>query len=102
VSERVEYLLRELAYAIREDIAAIPENILTLAEELKLARTMADLSLQDVADRSGFTKSHIWEVEQGRARNPTIGFVSGLAKALGVPFLRLAQAALNTAEKVTQ
>lgn len=98
MSARTEHLLRELAAAIREEVGSLPDNILTLGEELAIARANARLSLQEVADASGFTKSHVWEVEKGRARNPTIGMVSGLSKALGVPFLRLAQAALNTAE----
>lgn len=101
MSARVERLMRELAAAMREEIGALPSNILTLGEELKAARDASRMSLQEVADASGFTKSHVWEVEQGRARNPTIGLVSGLAKALGVPFHRLAQAALNTAETPT-
>jgi transcriptional regulator with XRE-family HTH domain len=98
MSARVERLMLELAAAMREEIGALPDNILTLGEELKAARANARMSLQEVADRSGFTKSHVWEVEQGRSRNPTIGMVAGLSKALGVPFLRLAQAALNSSE----
>lgn len=98
MSARVERLMLELAAAMREEIGALPDNILTLGEELKAARSIARMSLQEVADRSGFTKSHVWEVEQGRSRNPTICMVAGLSKALGVPFLRLAQAALNSSE----
>lgn len=97
MSERTNNLLRELAASIREDIGALPSNVLTLAEEIKAARTCARMSLQEVADRSGFTKSHVWEVEHGRSRNPTVGMIHGLSRALGVPFLRLAQASLNTA-----
>lgn len=96
MSARIERLMLELAAAMREEIGALPDNVLTLGEELRIARGNARLSLQEVADRSGFTKSHVWEVEQGRARNPTVGMIAGLSKALGVPFLRLAQAALNT------
>jgi transcriptional regulator with XRE-family HTH domain len=98
MSARVERLMRELAAAMREEIGALPDNILTLGEEVKAARAYSRMSLQEVADAAGFTKSHVWEVEAGRARNPTVGLISGLSKALGVPFLRLAQAALNTAE----
>jgi transcriptional regulator with XRE-family HTH domain len=93
---RVEALMRELTAAIREEVGALPTGVLTLAEEIAAARKRARMSLQDVADASGFTKSHVWELEQGRSRNPTIGMVAGLSKALGVPFLRLAEAALNS------
>lgn len=49
--------------------------------ELRAAR---GLSLQAVADRAGITKSHVWDLEQGGARNPTIGTAVGIATALGV------------------
>lgn len=101
MSARTERLLRELTAAIREEVAVLPENILTLGEELARARQHSRMSLQEVADASGFTKSHVWEVEKGRARNPTIGMVAGLSRALGVPFLRLAQAALNSSDTPT-
>lgn len=101
MSARTERLLRELTAAIREEVAVLPENILTLGEELAMARQHSRMSLQEVADASGFTKSHVWEVEKGRARNPTIGMVAGLSRALGVPFQRLAQAALNSSVEPT-
>lgn len=101
MSERTESLLRELAASIREDVGALPAGVLTLGEEMRAARASSRLSLQEVASRSGFTKSHVWEIEQGRARNPTVGMIAGLSKALGIPFLRLAQAALNTQTQPT-
>lgn len=93
---RVEALMRELTAAIREEVGALPTGVQTLGQEIAAARTRNRMSLQEVADAAGFTKSHIWELEQGRSRNPTIGMVCGLSKALGVPFLRLAEAAQNT------
>jgi transcriptional regulator with XRE-family HTH domain len=93
---RIEVLILELTAAIREEVGALPSNVLTLGEEVKLARTRSRMSLQDVADASGFTKSHVWEIEQGRALNPTVALIAGLSRGLGVPFLRLAQAALNS------
>lgn len=98
MSARTERLLRDLAAAIREEVGSLPENVMTLGEEVLYARGQARMSLQEVADASGFTKSHVWEIEKGRARNPTVGMIAGLSRALGVPFLRLAQAALNTAD----
>lgn len=96
MSERTERLLRDLAASIREDIGELPTNVRTLGEELKRARADARMSLQEVADKAGFTKSHVWGVENGRSLNPTVGMVAALSKALGIPFLRLAQAALNS------
>jgi ribosome-binding protein aMBF1 (putative translation factor) len=62
-----------------------------IAEE----RQRLNLSLQEVADRAGITKSHMWELEQGRSVNPTIATVNGLAKALGISFLELAAGAIK-------
>lgn len=96
MSDRVESLLRELSAAIREEIAGIPDSVGNLGQEVFRARKAARMSLQEVGDVAGFTKSHVWEVEQGRSRNPTVSLLAGLSVALGVPFLRLAEAALNT------
>lgn len=48
------------------------------------ARKARNMSLEDVAISSGFTKSHVWELERGKSRNPTVRAVWGLSKALGV------------------
>lgn len=47
-------------------------------------RSALDLSLQQVSDRSGLTKSHVWELEAGRSKNPTLNAMVGIARALGV------------------
>lgn len=36
-------------------------------------------SLQEVADAVGVTKTHIWELEKGRAGNPSMSVIKGLA-----------------------
>lgn len=45
-------------------------------------RAQLGLSLEALAERAGTTKSHIWELEKGRARNPTIGMAIALCGAL--------------------
>ncbi len=40
------------------------------------------LSLDEVAERAGSTKSHVWELEKGRSRNPTISMALSLCDAL--------------------
>jgi len=99
MGEKVEKILADLQAAVREEIGALPDNIKTLGEELLAARKAARMSLQEVSDASGLTKSHVWEIEAGRSRNPTIKAVAGLSRATGVPFLRLAQAALNSTKE---
>lgn len=68
----------------------------TIARRMRELREAPGLSLQTVADRAGLTKSHIWEMERGSARNPTIATAVGIARALGVSLDSLA--GLATAE----
>jgi transcriptional regulator with XRE-family HTH domain len=41
-------------------------------------------SLQEVADAVGVSKAHIWEMEKGRADNPSMMLVTRLADHFGV------------------
>ncbi|MEW9855883.1 helix-turn-helix domain-containing protein [Novosphingobium sp. M1R2S20] len=59
------------------DMAAFQRRI----KETRAARKM---TLDEVAEASGFTKSHVWELERGKSRNPTVRAVWSLAHALGV------------------
>jgi len=53
-------------------------------ERIKVTRKARNMSLEDLAVASGFTKSHVWELESGRSRNPTVRAIWGLSSALGV------------------
>lgn len=55
-----------------------------LGTRIKLLREMRGMTLQAVGDAAGLTKSHVWELEQGRAVNPTVNAVWGLSAALSV------------------
>lgn len=55
-----------------------------LGTRIKLLREMRGLTLQQVADASDLTKSHVWEMEQGKSSNPTVNAVWGLSAALCV------------------
>ena len=48
------------------------------------ARRLRKMSLDDVAVAAGFTKSYVWELEQGRSRNPTVRAVWSISRALCV------------------
>ena len=48
------------------------------------ARKARNMTLDEVAGAAGFTKSHVWELERGSSRNPTVRAVWSLARALGV------------------
>lgn len=63
-----------------------PDDVVVadIAKRCAGLREQRGLSLQEAGDRAGFTKSHMWEFEQGRSRNPTIRMLLGLARAYGV------------------
>jgi transcriptional regulator with XRE-family HTH domain len=55
-----------------------------LGTRIKLLREMRDMSLEEVGNAAGLTKSHVWAMEQGQAVNPTVNAVWGLSTALSV------------------
>ena len=58
-------------------------------------RAKRGMSLQNVAGEAGITKAHVWDIETGRSRNPTIKTLLGLATALQVSTIKLCVAALK-------
>lgn len=68
----------------KSPIAIDDQLISEIATRCAALREKRGLSLQEAGDRAGFTKSHMWEFEQGRAVNPTIRMLLGLARAYGV------------------
>ena len=57
---------------------------MSLGSRLVKLRLKNGQSLQDVADAVGVSKAHIWELEKGRADNPSMGLVTRLADHFGV------------------
>lgn len=55
-----------------------------LGELIKSRRDASGLSLQELADACGVTKSHIWELEQGSTSNPSLRLTIKLSMVLGV------------------
>ncbi|SLK03625.1 helix-turn-helix domain-containing protein [Novosphingobium mathurense] len=53
-------------------------------QRIRETRKARGMSLDAVAEASGFTKSHVWELECGKSRNPTVRAVWSLARALCV------------------
>ena len=51
---------------------------------IRAARKARNMSFNDLAKSSGFTKAHVWELENGRCNNPTIRAVWSLSRALCV------------------
>lgn len=57
---------------------------MSLAVKLRDLRAENKVSLQVVADHVGVSKPHIWELEKGRAKNPSLSLLTDLAKYYGV------------------
>jgi transcriptional regulator with XRE-family HTH domain len=53
-----------------------------VGDRLRLARFKNDMTLKEVASRSGMSATHISEIERGKT-SPTIGALQRIAKALG-------------------
>lgn len=66
-----------------------------LGDHIYTLRMRLDLSLRDVANKSGLTKANIWEIEDGRATNPTVKTLLMLASALNVKAEKLAALAFS-------
>lgn len=54
---------------------------MALADRLREARKRSRMSLQEAADAVGASKAHIWDLEHGRALNPSIELLKGLSRA---------------------
>src|SRR4051794_26443878 len=63
---------------------------MSLATRVAKLRRSKGKSLQDVADAVGVSKAHIWELEKGRADNPSMALVTRLADYFEVSVASLA------------
>ncbi len=57
---------------------------MSLASKIKELRLKKKKSLQDVADEVGASKAHIWDLETGKSKTPSIDLLTKLAKCFGV------------------
>ena len=60
-----------------------------LAATLKKLRIQNGLSLKEVADKIEASKAHVWELETGKSKNPTLKLLKQLASLYQVPLARL-------------
>ena len=51
---------------------------------LSLMRERNDMTLQQLADAAGTSKSHIWELENSKKTEPSFALVYAMSRALGV------------------
>ncbi len=57
---------------------------MNIGEKLFSLRQKSGESLQQVADKVGVSKAHVWELEKGRSKNPSFELVRKLAAHYGV------------------
>jgi transcriptional regulator with XRE-family HTH domain len=62
---------------------------MALADRIKTFRMKRKLSLQELADRTEVSKAHIWDLETGRSKNPSMDLLIKLANELGVAVIDL-------------
>lgn len=56
-----------------------------LGPRLRKFRMAKNFSLQQLADKVGASKAHIWDMEQGKTSNPSLALLTELSRALDVP-----------------
>jgi transcriptional regulator with XRE-family HTH domain len=56
-----------------------------LAVRLKQLRVARGKSLQEVADAVGASKAHIWDLERGASKNPSLELLKSLSTFYDVP-----------------
>lgn len=62
---------------------------MALADRIKTFRMKKKMSLQELADATGVSKAHIWDLETARSKNPSIELLTNLANKLGVAVIDL-------------
>lgn len=71
---------------------------MSLAERLRGLRANKKASLQAVADAIGVSKPHVWELEKGKTKNPSLALVKQLADYYNVTLDYLAGLGLQQEE----
>ena len=67
---------------------------MTLGELLKSRREALGMTLEDVADSTGSSKSYVWELENGKGYKMSLVYAARFAVALGLNVNMMACAAL--------
>lgn len=61
----------------------------TFGQRLRRFRMAKKLSLQDLANAVGASKAHVWDLESGKAQNPSLALLTEFSRALEVPIKEL-------------
>jgi transcriptional regulator with XRE-family HTH domain len=72
---------------------------------MKAHRIAQNMSLQEVADLIGTSKSYVWELEDGRCKNPSLSMVKKIANMFGYTvsaFIGETETIVNNGEKIRE
>ncbi|TSB47213.1 helix-turn-helix domain-containing protein [Alkalicoccobacillus porphyridii] len=58
-------------------------------KKIRMLRKERGMTLNQLADQSGVSKSYISYVERGIQKNPSVEILSKLANAMDIPFIEL-------------
>lgn len=61
----------------------------TLAQRLKELRRKKGDSLHGLADAVGVSKTHVWQLETGKSKNPSMDLLGKLARYFSIPLAQL-------------
>lgn len=64
-------------------------HVQMLQRSLKRLRKTWGYSLGDLSEKTGISKTHLWEIEMGRSSNPTLSTLHSLATVYGVSISHL-------------
>jgi transcriptional regulator with XRE-family HTH domain len=70
------------------------QPLVTLAQNLQALREARNLSLAELSDQTGVSRSMLWQIESGQS-NPTIATLWKIANGLRVPFTSLLRQAAH-------
>ena len=73
---------------------------MSLGSKLKELRLRRGESLQKVADEAGVSKAHVWELETGKSRNPSLELIKRIADHFKVTVASLIGENLDEDEEI--
>lgn len=76
--------------------------ISTFGERIKYLREQSGQSLDDVASAIGISKSHIWDMEQERSKNPSLNIIRSLCIHFMIPVSALVETEITAQYKKEQ
>jgi transcriptional regulator with XRE-family HTH domain len=74
---------------------SLKEYGLDIAKTIKARRAELGISLQDVADATGISKAHIWDLERGASSDPKVTTLLALSDALRVSLAQILGAEIS-------